>query len=215
MLSMRVTAAVLALGLVVSACGGDDDEEPVADSTTTTTEPTSTTVDDQPIVSEPTTLPPPVVETTTTLTISTTTESVLPDPDETSVAPPQPPSNVKCVGGTAEGELLVEFDALSNPESVSKIRVYVEVGGRSADAQRRVHARSDRHIARRWNSLGGTGSLSSGQRQFASDGHLVQPTRPRVRLVSGARVLRRARHALRRFNASALNASAPDLHRGL
>lgn len=131
MRSLRLTAAALALGLIVLGCGGDDDEEPVADNTTTTTEPTPSTVVDEPAATEPTAPPDPAVSsTTTTITINATPTTAPAEPgDETVVAPPEPPSNVKCIGGSAEGELLVEFDALSDPENVSKIRVYVEPEG--------------------------------------------------------------------------------------
>ena len=48
---------------------------------------------------------------------------------ELEVGPPLPPSNLSCVGGTNDGELLVEWDALPNPSEISKIRVYVSEDG--------------------------------------------------------------------------------------
>ena len=135
MRSLRLVAATLVLALVAFACGGDDEEteEPNQDQVTSTTRATSTNGDQ------------PSIESIAPTTSTTTTEApggngdvvaengddppVVPDPPNTTVAAPLPPTNVRCVGGTNDGELLVEWDALSNPSDISKIRVYVSEDG--------------------------------------------------------------------------------------
>ncbi len=123
MRSLRLTAAILALALIAAACSDDSEDDPeAADEITTTTASVSPTTT-QPRVTTPTT----ATTTTTTVVVETPTTSTTRPPDSTSVGPPAPPSNVRCQAGTAENELLVEFDALPDPSNISKIRVYVSV----------------------------------------------------------------------------------------
>ena len=131
MRSLRLVAAVLALALVAAACSDDSEEngEAANGEVTTTTRSGSTTSTTQPRVTTPTTEP-----------LEATTDTTAPDPPElpgttttpppsVSVGPPAPPSDVSCEAGARDGELLVEFDALTNPSDISKIRVYVSVDG--------------------------------------------------------------------------------------
>ena len=134
MRSLRLVAATLVLALIAFACGGDDEEngeadqervttttraapsgEPTVESTapTTSTTPPSTPGEEEQV---------PVDDGVDTPTVETV-------PSDTSVAAPRPPTNVRCVGGTNDGELLVEWDALPNPSEISKIRVYVSEDG--------------------------------------------------------------------------------------
>ncbi len=130
MRSLRLLAAALALVLVATACSDDSEENgeaPIGE-TTTTTRSTSTTTS-QPRVTTPTTEP---VETTVTVTVPTdevleTTTTTR--PPAVGVAPPPAPSDLDCVGGNVDNELLVEFDALPNPSDISKIRTYLQVDG--------------------------------------------------------------------------------------
>ena len=128
MQSLRLATAILALALVAAACGddGEGEQDPVDEVTTTTgsTVPTTT----QPRITTPTTEAPVTTETTST-TVTTPTSTTAPPETGISLGPPPPPSNVACEAGTAENELLVEFDALPNPSDISKIRVYVSVDG--------------------------------------------------------------------------------------
>jgi len=132
MRSLRLGVAMLALVLVAAACSDEENgedpaaEEEVTDTTTTRATPTTTT---EPQITTPTSEPP---ETTTT------TEAPSEDaPEETtttlaptvSVAAPPPPSNLRCLGGSADNELLVEFDALPDPAEISKVRTYMQLEG--------------------------------------------------------------------------------------
>ena len=129
MRSLRLAAAVLAFALIAAACSDDDGEDAADDdSPTTTTQPVTTTT--QPLVTTPTTLPaePPtttvvVDETEPTPTTTQAAETTV------SVAAPTAPSNVQCRAGSAENELMVEFDAFDNPSDIATIRVYVSVDG--------------------------------------------------------------------------------------
>ena len=130
MRSLRLVAAALALVLVATACSDDSEENGEAtngESTTTTRSVPTTT--SQPRVTTPTTEP---VETTVTITVPTAevpeTTTTTPPP-AVGVAPPPAPSDLECVGGNADNELLVEFDALPNPSDISKIRTYLQVDG--------------------------------------------------------------------------------------
>ena len=125
MRSLRLTAAIFALALMAAACSDDSEDDPGADGEATTTTASVSPTTSQPRVTTPTTAPeePP----TTTVVVLTPTTSTTEPPDSTSVGPPAPPSNVKCRAGTAENELLVEFDPLPDPSNISKIRVYVSV----------------------------------------------------------------------------------------
>ena len=128
MRSLRLAAAILALTLVAAACSDDsEDDEESSDEVATTTLSVSPTTS-QPRVTTPTTAPvdPP---TTTVVELVATTSTTEPPEGGTSSGPPNPPSNVRCRAGTAENELLVEFDALPDPSNISKIRVYVSVDG--------------------------------------------------------------------------------------
>ena len=126
MRSLRLAAAILALALVAAACSDDSEDDPdEVDEAPTTTASVNTTTS-QPLVTTPTA---PEETTTTTVVVGTTTTTTTEPPDSTSVGPPPPPSNVRCQAGTAENELLVEFDALPDPSNISKIRVYVSVDG--------------------------------------------------------------------------------------
>ena len=130
MRSLRLGAAMLALALVAAACS--DDEEPDEASNgaeitdTTTTRATSTTTT-EPLVTTPTLAPP---ETTTTTEAPAEDDAVTTTLAPTvSVAAPPPPANLRCVGGSGDNELLVEFDALPNPAEISKVRTYLQVDG--------------------------------------------------------------------------------------
>ena len=130
MRSLRLGAAMLALALVAAACSDDGTPEETTNGdpgTSTTTRATSTTTT-QPLVTTPTVAAP-----------ETTTTTVAPPEDSTgttttlaptvSVAAPPPPSNLRCVGGSGDNELLVEFDAPANPAEISKIRTYLQIDG--------------------------------------------------------------------------------------
>jgi hypothetical protein len=129
MRSLRLATAIFALALIAAACSDDENgEEEPADGTTTTTESVGTTTT-QPRVTTPTTEPVDETPTTTAVELVPTTSTTEPPESVASLGPPAPPSNVRCQAGTAENELLVEFDALPNPSDISKIRVYVSVDG--------------------------------------------------------------------------------------
>ena len=129
MRSLRLAAAVLALALVAAACGDDDEtpEEPAAEEATTTTRSVATTT------TQPTLTTPTTSEATTTTVVELVeppTTSTTEAPESTdSVAPPPAPSNLRCVGGTAANELLIEFDAFPTPSDISKIRTYMQLEG--------------------------------------------------------------------------------------
>lgn len=119
-------AVVLALALVAAACADDSNgEEDAADLTPTPTDLANSTTT-APRATPPTTAlePPP----STVVEVVSTTSTTEP-PVSTGTAPPPPPENPRCRAGTAERELLIEFDALPDPAAISKIRVYVSVDG--------------------------------------------------------------------------------------
>ena len=131
MRSLRLGAAMLALALVAAACSDDEEpgevapDEEVSETTTTRSTPTTTA---EPLVTTPTVAP---AETTTTTAAPSedaadTTTTLAPT---VSVAAPPPPGDLRCIGGSADNELLVEFDALPNPAEISKIRTYLQVDG--------------------------------------------------------------------------------------
>ena len=128
MRSLRLAAAILALALTAAACSDDSEEavDEAVDEVPATTESVSPPTT-QPRVTTPTSVPEeiPTVTVVEVVPPPNTTEP----PNSTSVGPPPPPSNVRCRAGTAENELLVEFDALPDPSNISKIRVYVSVDG--------------------------------------------------------------------------------------
>ena len=132
MRSLRLGAALLALALVAAACSDDEDPEEATNGegvTATTTTRATTTTTEQPLVTTPTVAP---AETTTTTEVPAedapeeTTTTLAPT---VSVAAPPPPSDLRCVGGSADNELLVEFDALPDPAEISKIRTYMQLEG--------------------------------------------------------------------------------------
>ncbi len=134
---LKLTGTILALILIASACGGDDEEAGDEDPDTTATtlvRPVETLDVPEGTVTTPTAplglLPDPATPLEPGLDNPFIDD--VPDPADTipttGVAPPVPPSNVACLAGTRDGELLVEWDALSTSE-VSKIRVYVSESG--------------------------------------------------------------------------------------
>lgn len=130
MRSLRLAVTVLALTLVAAACGNDDgaDGDDAGSDQTPTTSLAVATTTQQPPLTTPTTQPvqpPPDVDAPVTPTTSSTTSL----PPAVSVTPPVAPANLACLGGSADNELLVEFDALPNPSEVSKIRTYLQVVG--------------------------------------------------------------------------------------
>ena len=130
MRSLRLVAAVLALAMVAAACSDDVEEDPEAtNGGTTTTTSVGTTSTTQPIVTTPTTEPPEATTDTTAPDPPELRETTTTPPPSVSVGPPAPPAGVRCEAGVRDGELLVEFDALTNPSDISKIRVYVSVDG--------------------------------------------------------------------------------------
>ena len=131
MRSLRLVAAVLALALVAAACSDDAEEngEAANGEVTTTTRSGSTTSTTQPRVTTPTTEPPAATTDTTVPEPPELPETTTTPPPSVSVGPPPAPSDVECVGGSADNELLVEFDALPNPSDISKIRTYLQVDG--------------------------------------------------------------------------------------
>lgn len=131
MRSLRLGVAMLALVLVAAACSDDENgegappDEEVTDPTTTRATPTTTA---EPLVTTPTSEPP---DTTTTTEAPSedapgTTTTLAPT---VSVAAPPVPGDLRCVGGSNDNELLVEFDALPNPSEISKIRTYLQLDG--------------------------------------------------------------------------------------
>ena len=129
MRSLRLATAIFALALVATACSDDEngEGETVEEVTTTTQSASPTTT--QPRTTTPTTAPAEEPPTTTVVEVVATTSTTAPPETGTSLGPPPPPSNVRCQGGNAENELLVEFDALPNPGDITQIRVYVSVDG--------------------------------------------------------------------------------------
>ncbi len=131
MRSLRLGVAILALVLVAAACSDDgEDGEAVLEEVpeTTTTRAAPTTTEDVPVTTPtaapetPTTTAAPVEEEVPETPATTAAPSV-------GAAPPPPPSNLKCIAGTRDNELLVEFDALPNPSDILKIRTYLQVDG--------------------------------------------------------------------------------------
>lgn len=132
MRSLRLGAALLALALVAAACSDDENggeatpEEEVTDTTTTRAAPTTT---DEPLVTTPTSEPPQTTTTTEAPSEDAPEEATTTLAPTVSVAAPPPPSDLRCVGGSADNELLLEFDALPNPSDISKIRTYMQLEG--------------------------------------------------------------------------------------
>ena len=131
MRSMRLVGTMLALVLIASACGGDDEssdpEDPTPTSSSTPTTTQSTTQD----TVTPTSAPDTVLEVVVPEPSDT---EVNIEPDPVAIATPgteglPAPTNLKCLAGTREGELLVEWDAVSNPANISKYRLYVSEDG--------------------------------------------------------------------------------------
>ena len=130
MRSLRLVAAVLALALLAAACSDDGEEDGEAtDEGTPTTQTARTTTTTEPRVTTPTTEPREDTTDTTVPELPELPETTTTPPPSVSVGPPPPPSDVSCEAGARDSELLVEFDALPNPDDISKIRVYVSVDG--------------------------------------------------------------------------------------
>ena len=126
MRSLRLVAAILALCLVAAACSDDGEgtEGPPDDETTTTVRSTTTTTS-QPPLTVPTTQPPEPPPITEPEPDPTPTIDDVPDPSAAGTEPPPAPANLKCLATSTEGEILVEFDALSNPDALSSVRAYL------------------------------------------------------------------------------------------
>ena len=132
MRSMRLVGTMLALVLIASSCGGDDENEETAEPPETTpTQPATTQA------TAPETVTTPTAPTTTAVAPEEGGElEPPPTTDPAPIATPgtvrlPAPTNLKCLAGTREGELLVEWDAVSNLADISKYRLYVsEDGGR-------------------------------------------------------------------------------------
>ena len=130
MRSLRLGAALLAFALVAAACSDDqedDDAAPEGTVATTTTRGATTTTEGT-RVTTPTTEPPETTTTTEAL-VEDVPETTTTPPPSVGVAPPPPPSNLRCIGGNADNELLVEFDALPDPSAIAKIRTYLQIDG--------------------------------------------------------------------------------------
>lgn len=130
MRSWRLGLIAIAV-ILLSTCGGDDSEDgDAADNTTTTTSSTTTVT---------TTTRPDVPDGTTTSTLPEVSLPLPPDDGDTNngdntepvdnLAEAPPPNNLKCLAGSAEGELLVEWDAPPDPDIISRVRVYVSDDG--------------------------------------------------------------------------------------
>ena len=131
MRSLRLGVVMLAMVLVAAACSDDENgDDPAAgeETTATTTTRATPTTTTEPLVTTPTSEPPDT---------TTTTEAPLEDGPGTtttlasalSVTAPPAPGNLRCVGGSADNELLVEFDALPDPAAISRIRTYMQLEG--------------------------------------------------------------------------------------
>lgn len=133
MRSLRLGVAILALVLVAAACSDDGgDGETALDEvpeTPTTTRAAPTTTEEAPVTT-PTAAPEtPAITETDTPAEDEVPETTTPPPPSVSTAPPPPPSNLKCIGGSRDNELLVEFDALPNPADILKVRTYLQIDG--------------------------------------------------------------------------------------
>ena len=215
MRSLRLLAVALALTLVAAACSDDGEEggEAIDENGITTTTRAPSTTTSQPLVTTPTSEPPVELPPTTEPPAEEAAETTTTLAPSVSVGPPPPPSDLRCVGGSRDNELLVEFDALPDPSAILKIRTYLQVDGEPVPHQRRVRCRTDRHDPRRRHPLGRAGSQSPGQRPGEAVRDLVQPTRPGVRLVQRGRPLHRGGSALR--HGRRCRAAAHHLHRRL
>ena len=132
MRSLRLGAALLALALVAAACSDDEGGEeatPEEEVTDTTTTRAATTTTDEPLVTTPTSEPPQTTTTTEAPSEDAPEEATTTLAPTVSVAAPPPPANLRCVGGSGDNELLVEFDALPDPAEISKIRTYLQLDG--------------------------------------------------------------------------------------
>ena len=129
MRSLRLAAAILALALVAAACSDDseDDGEPSDEAATTTPSVSPTT--SQPPGTTPTTVAVNPPTTTVVELVATTSTTEPPESGSAGTDPPPAPANLKCLTTGTNGEVLVEFDALSNPEALSGVRPYLGVDG--------------------------------------------------------------------------------------
>jgi hypothetical protein len=135
---MRLGVAMLALALVAAACsddGADGDATTDEEITTTTARPATTTTA-EPLVTTPTSVPSDTTTTTAAPTANAPEETTTTLAPTVSVAAPPPPSDLECLGGSNDNELLIEFDALPNPAEISKIRTYMQLEGEPVIASR-------------------------------------------------------------------------------
>ncbi len=132
MRSLRLGVAILALVLVAAACSDEEGDGEatnggeIADTTTTRATPTTTA---EPQITTPTSEPPETTTTTEAPSEDAPQESTTTRAPTVSVAAPPPPGNLRCLGGSADNELLVEFDALPDPAEISKVRTYMQLEG--------------------------------------------------------------------------------------
>ena len=131
MRSLRLLAVALALTLVAAACSDDGEEggEAIDENGITTTTRAPSTTTSQPLVTTPTSEPPVELPPTTEPPAEEAAETTTTLAPSVSVGPPPPPSDLRCVGGSRDNELLVEFDALPDPSAILKIRTYLQVDG--------------------------------------------------------------------------------------
>lgn len=131
MRSLRLGVAMLALVVVAAACSDDEGNEEATNGVevtdTTTTRATSTTT--APQITTPTSEPPETPTTTEAPSEDAPEETTTTRAPTVSVAAPPPPSNLRCIGGSNDNELLVEFDALPNASDISKVRTYMQLEG--------------------------------------------------------------------------------------
>lgn len=128
----RLLVSITALAVLASACGGADDEAAEAPSTTEAPvtsdaegDGESTETGDSPTTSAaPTTTEAPATTTEAPTTTSSTTTTEAPDTN-----PPAAPTGLECLGlGGGSGEVILAFDAPSDPTDIETIRVYVDEG---------------------------------------------------------------------------------------
>lgn len=109
--AFRVLVTAVAV-LCVAACSSSDD---------TSTEGAGTAEAASSTTASPTTIP----ETTTVPPVTVTTTTSLPQDDE----PPEAPTGLVCLGiGGGSMEVLLAFDAPSDPTDIDTIRVYIDEG---------------------------------------------------------------------------------------
>ncbi len=125
---LRLVAVVLALAASAAACGGDNEDDgaeqdgSIAETTTTliptTTRPPVTSLAAPEVTI--TTAPPEITE----ITVPPTTTV-----EETPSERPPAPSGLKCLPGTGEGEVLLEWDAPADTSNIVLARLYAGKDG--------------------------------------------------------------------------------------